>query len=1583
MYHRHKLMIVCLFVIVFICLLSGLASACELWGIASVNGINPAWSLDGMGNNTFYARAGAYHSFYYVAGFHGTNGNAPDGWGFMAYKTPVDNTQGWYYDHRQIGGTPTRISNDATFITASFIANPTTRTPILNSDVNSAIVHARWKGSSDSRTIVSPHPFLFGINDQICSFEHNGGLTNTASVMDNKVGAGFLAMKPFQDQRYSRFYQRLPSEPTNQLVDTQEYFMYLMRNLLAVNTYLGGTQPSNIQKALRHTLNNMDRTTSLNALFANGDGTLWAVATHYETETSGTDPQNIHNLFYTSYDNGNAYVVKKHVEGCGYPYTNYLGTYADPATSWNPLNAGYVYHITPGNGGFVESSAYTTDPFTETNLKEILASNETSDNTAVSVPAIAAGWNGMFASAYDCHVTTTAPSSPAGNYIKMRWFDQMGMIENNELIVSDNIATANGNALHPDIAFQWRPEMRYSSNTYESLLFTTGEPCKNPKLSIVWEETQGTTHYIKCRGYQFHGDDTLCAPGTTAAPNRDHWLHNNTVTPTFQADQAGIVTITSSTSQLNCPKITFDDAMDREIVWEDHSGTYSVIMSQFNDDDPLQVSPLNATYDCLRPKLTFVGTCNNYMCKRFAVVYEKINDGTTEDIDLVQIEPENGAGWVTTPYTVTAGLNIADSPSPSLANVSTWNGLVRNDLGIVYGPGSTTTAATVKVFRILSTDQTGTITQYGSTFTIPSPNANATTFPHPQISTEFNMRAQVKNVINVCFQWLNTSGTYDVYGWSSEGYDIQNSTGTMQTPVRLNDQDQHQGRYPAIAISQQFPMVEGTRTANTSIERLYRGYPGSDEGISDSVLVASNLYFMQRRMVVWSSDETTTNMIRGHFHGLYINGQGNYSLAPWSLSDPSVLCVPQSGGGGGLRRNILTSGNQHLTDQGIPYYLANDLTIGANDTLKIESGVSLYCAPAKTLTVQGTLLINGIAGREALISTDPDSSSANWKGIHIVSGGKFIGISGIISHADSAVIAESGSYMAVSGFYWENLPCAIKSKGGRVELDWSTFDNCNAGIYVTTLSDSVLVNHSTFTSGSLGIYSHGNGGSQNEYLWLRNSTFDQQSDKALDLYQASIALVDSCTFTGNSNIQCGIYLESCTHGVHISNSTISQFQYGITSLYSNARLSDDLITANVKAGISWSNDYSGDTWGRIDRCTITNNGSSANYGGFLGYACSPIFTCNHFEGNSYYAVNLSGNAAPSFYDQENATVGDNDFYGISGYAMVYINNASPVFTSGENDFHLLIGTKNPLNYYMQQASNYKTFDLTMNQFEGTGTPLNYFIPSVSKYWTIGTQSTGSVCGENLDEYMSSGNGNILRGDIFYGAGLIENARSCYDKALVESGDTTSTGSASLQRLSKINPLLPQVSGILTKDKLYLTSYSFDAESNFTAADAIRDKILSNANSYDSLRINYDLAASGQLRSTRNQNCNLSEAERNRTQAHCRELFEMMMNKLLAKSNAEIANANVELPKTFALHNAYPNPFNPETNIRFDLPIASPVKLVIYNALGRMVSTLVSSQSMDAGYHETKWNAQRYSSGVYFVHMQAGSFTSTKKLMLLK
>ena len=89
-----------------------------------------------------------------------------------------------------------------------------------------------------------------------------------------------------------------------------------------------------------------------------------------------------------------------------------------------------------------------------------------------------------------------------------------------------------------------------------------------------------------------------------------------------------------------------------------------------------------------------------------------------------------------------------------------------------------------------------------------------------------------------------------------------------------------------------------------------------------------------------------------------------------------------------------------------------------------------------------------------------------------------------------------------------------------------------------------------------------------------------------------------------------------------------------------------------------------------------------------------------------------------------------------------------------------------------------------------------------------------------------------------------------------------------------------------------------------------------------------------------------------------------------------------LPESFSLSAAYPNPFNPVTTLSFALPIESDVTLSIYNLQGREVSTLISG-NMDAGYHSAKWNANQYSSGIYFVKMIAGKYVSTQKLMLVK
>ena len=89
-----------------------------------------------------------------------------------------------------------------------------------------------------------------------------------------------------------------------------------------------------------------------------------------------------------------------------------------------------------------------------------------------------------------------------------------------------------------------------------------------------------------------------------------------------------------------------------------------------------------------------------------------------------------------------------------------------------------------------------------------------------------------------------------------------------------------------------------------------------------------------------------------------------------------------------------------------------------------------------------------------------------------------------------------------------------------------------------------------------------------------------------------------------------------------------------------------------------------------------------------------------------------------------------------------------------------------------------------------------------------------------------------------------------------------------------------------------------------------------------------------------------------------------------------------LPKEFALEAAYPNPFNPVTIIPYAVPRAALVKLSVYNILGQKVADLVNDQK-EAGYYRISWNADRMASGVYIVRMDADTFQSSRKIVLLK
>jgi hypothetical protein len=115
----------------------------------------------------------------------------------------------------------------------------------------------------------------------------------------------------------------------------------------------------------------------------------------------------------------------------------------------------------------------------------------------------------------------------------------------------------------------------------------------------------------------------------------------------------------------------------------------------------------------------------------------------------------------------------------------------------------------------------------------------------------------------------------------------------------------------------------------------------------------------------------------------------------------------------------------------------------------------------------------------------------------------------------------------------------------------------------------------------------------------------------------------------------------------------------------------------------------------------------------------------------------------------------------------------------------------------------------------------------------------------------------------------------------------------------------------------------------------------------------------------------------------------------------IQNISTEIPKTFQLYQNYPNPFNPATRIKFDVPktplsfgdgdapMVRGVRLVIYDALGREIQTLVN-KNLNPGTYEVDFSGDNLPSGVYFYHIVIHSdklvtpeYTESKKMILIK
>jgi len=105
-------------------------------------------------------------------------------------------------------------------------------------------------------------------------------------------------------------------------------------------------------------------------------------------------------------------------------------------------------------------------------------------------------------------------------------------------------------------------------------------------------------------------------------------------------------------------------------------------------------------------------------------------------------------------------------------------------------------------------------------------------------------------------------------------------------------------------------------------------------------------------------------------------------------------------------------------------------------------------------------------------------------------------------------------------------------------------------------------------------------------------------------------------------------------------------------------------------------------------------------------------------------------------------------------------------------------------------------------------------------------------------------------------------------------------------------------------------------------------------------------------------------------------------------NLGVTDYRIVTPMDYKLENAYPNPFNPTTTIQYSLPINKQISLIVYNALGQKVVTLIDNKKQNSGTYEVVWNGtnsngRQVASGVYFYMLKYGNYSQTKKVTFLK
>ncbi len=679
--------------------------------------------------------------------------------------------------------------------------------------------------------------------------------------------------------------------------------------------------------------------------------------------------------------------------------------------------------------------------------------------------------------------------------------------------------------------------------------------------------------------------------------------------------------------------------------------------------------------------------------------------------------------------------------------------------------------------------------------------------------------------------------------------------------------------------------------------------------------------------------------------------------------------------------------------------LANDTT-NSGETLQsdmtIESGATLtvngnYYAKANITVKSGGKIIAGTNGK---IIFDP------YKKLIVDGTTEIKGSSPINKLTLEFVSSETGI---------DVLP------GSNLTLSYCYITGAYYGLVTRTGTPSYLnITYSNFAFGSTGIVLNGNfygeGSIPSPTSTISGCNFTTWGTGI------SVSNNSSVVITQNNFTSCGI---------SILNVPAAYIQ--TNSIYSGSNESYSGIFFNNSGGY------------------IRNNTIKNRVNGIFLANSSPDIGGNLLENNYLHGLYIGSGSFPNMVGliQTNPPT----YYSLAGYNTIknncnntesgYENDGSEVYFS-YSDAHL--GTER--NPGCNQISDDRTFSSTMNTiflFGGNYGNEPHFLDAIYNYWGTTTPTSSrfgiatnfspyytSMCspgggggeeilvlktssGEVVDS-ISSAEGSpenfttleasYSEADNYFATGNVTQAKPLYEQ-IVSSNYTTEEKLPAYNKLYTIanligadetyfNNLQSTFNNIANTetDTLLKKIYNQNAikcdvskEEYLTAISKFDNIIQQNPNSEEAIYAEIDIITTAINLDTTNSQLGKIAGRKylvKGTSDYLTKLNNLLQNKFGINSEEK----EQIIPKEYSLYQNYPNPFNPNTTIKFDLPNDGLITLEIFDILGRRIATLLEGYRT-AGSYEQVFNASSLASGVYVYKLQAGDFTNSKKMLLLK